>query len=121
LPAALQGLTFTSASHLLHRRLGLVRVAVEQGQSCWKQLELQRFVNAREVALLESAEAVGNLPWTLNAIADSIERRWSFRSHALLEVFGPVVSVVLGCGVLFLFIAFFLPMVNLLVKLSEMQ
>lgn len=121
LPTALQGLTFTSASHLLHRRLGLVRVAVEQGQSCWKQLELQRFLNAREVALLESAEAVGNLPWTLNTIADSIERRWTFRSHALLEVFGPVISVVLGSGVLFLFIAFFLPMVNLLAKLAEME
>lgn len=118
LPVALEKLNLASGSVLLHKRLTAVRVGIESGASCWNELSRQGFLTTREAVLLECAEAVGNLPWTLNAIADNLERRWTFRMYAVLEMFGPIVVLVLGFVVGLVAIAFFMPLVKLLNDLS---
>jgi len=95
-----------------------MRSAMLQGEPAWQQFQRQGILHPCEVVLLESAEKVGNLPWTLNAIANSIERRWSYRIRALLEFFEPMVTLMVSMVVAFIVISLFLPLVKLLTDLS---
>jgi type II secretory pathway component PulF len=118
LELGLEPFVSSSGPKSLQLRAAAVRAAISEGQSAWKQLERQGFLNSREVVLLESAQAVGNLPWTLEALADSLERRWSYRFQAVLELIGPMIILVLGVVVGIAAIAFFLPLVKMLNDLS---
>lgn len=105
-------------SRLFRRKLVAMHDAVIQGNAGWLELERKGFLTSREVNLLESAERVGNLPWTMNAVADAIERRWYFRLCATMQLITPVIVLGLGLVVGFIAIAFFLPLVKLLNDLS---
>ncbi|MBS0206939.1 MAG: type II secretion system F family protein [Planctomycetes bacterium] len=105
-------------SRLFRRKLVAMHDSILQGNSGWLELERKGFLSSREVNLLESAERVGNLPWTMNAIADAIERRWFYRMCAAKELLTPVVIVAMGFLVGFVCLAFFLPLVKLLNDLS---
>lgn len=118
LQQSLDGLAYMDVPSLMQRRVSLMTSAIVQGDSCWQQLRRQRFLRHKEVALLEAAEKVGNLPWAMNAIADGIERRWSYRLRGLMEVFGPLVVVLIGMAVGFIALGMFMPLVKLLNDLS---
>lgn len=118
LDQAFQLLAGASSSWLLQHRSEAIHLAIQQGLPCWQQLKRQHFLRQGEVVLLESAEQIGNLPWALNAIADAIERRWSYRVYALVQFLGPLVIVMLGILVAFFAFSFFLPLVKLLNDLS---
>lgn len=118
LDQAFQLLAGSSSSWLLQHRSEAIHLAIQQGLPCWQQLRRQHFLRQSEVVLLESAEQIGNLPWALNAIADAIERRWSYRLYAAVQLLGPLVIVMLGILVAFFAFSFFLPLVKLLNDLS---
>lgn len=118
LPQALDGLKSGNVPWLLQCRANDMRSAIMRGEPAWQQLERQRFLSASEVVLVESAEDVRNLSWTLNAIADAIERRWRYRVSALMKLMGPAIVVILGIGVGFIAVALFLPLVKLVNDLS---
>lgn len=115
---SLEGLASMGVPSLMQRRVSLMTSAIIQGDSCWQQLRRQRFLRRNEVVLLEAAEKVGNLPWAMNAIADGIERRWTYRLRGLMEIFGPLVVVFMGIAVGFIALGMFLPLVKLLNDLS---
>lgn len=115
---SLEGLTSANAPRLLQRCVSSMRSAMLQGEPAWQQFQRQGILRPCEVVLLESAEKVGNLPWTLNAIANSIERRWSYRIRAILEFFEPMVTLMVSMVVAFIVISLFLPLVKLLTDLS---
>lgn len=103
-----------------HRR-SFIRSALEnvlqkctEGDDCWYAMQESRLLARREVALLRSAQRVGNLPWALEGLAGSIERRISCRWQALWEVAQPAIVILLGLLVLLFCTAFFLPLVQLL-------
>ena len=118
LSKALQHLSFSSGSSLVHKRLSNVRGTLDDGGPCWPALLRQRFISNRECELLGVAETAGNLPWTLNAIASAIERTWLFRVQVVLKIFGPAVLLALSVIVAFLAVGFFMPLVKLLNDLS---
>lgn len=118
LQESLRGLAYMGVPQLMQRRVSGMISGIVQGESCWRQLRHQGFLRHNEVALLESAEKVGNLPWALNAIADGIERRWSYRMSALVEMFGPITVIMMGMVVGFIAIAMFMPLIKLLNDLS---
>ena len=102
---------------LKHRSLSMKNELL-QGVSCWQTLRNKWFINRREATLLDSAERVGNLPWTLNAIADSLDRRWSYRVRAAIQFVGPALTVAFGFLIAFVVISLFLPLIKLLHELS---
>ena len=115
---SLEGLAYAGVPRLMQKRVSLMIAAMLRGEPCWRQLSRQRFLRRNEVVLLEAAEKVGNLPWAMNAIADGIERRWYYRFQAMMEIFGPMVIVLMGMIVGFIALGMFMPLVKLLNDLS---
>ena len=68
--------------------------------------------------MLASAEAVGNLPWALSELAETVERRLAVRFQLAIQTLFPLVVVMLGMVVFILVTAYFLPLVNLIKSLS---
>ncbi len=119
--SVLDGLNSLAQQHhrtAIRERLETVADAVAAGDDCWRALHQQRFIDEYEYAVLESAQQVGNLSWALNELADSIERRWRFRLSFWFEILRPIVVVIIGLAVAFVFIAFFMPLVKLIEDLS---
>jgi len=95
-------------------RISAIRAGLARGESCWILLKQYGYLTAGEVELLQAAERVGNLPFTLRAIADGIERRWSYRLSAVLEVLGPAMILAVATVVAYFALAFFLPLTQLI-------
>ena len=71
-----------------------------------------------ESTLLKSAQDAGNLPWALNQLADSLERRFAFRWMTTLEFLQPAVVLFMGFVTLFICLGMFMPLIKLLNDLS---
>ena len=108
----------SSGPILLQRRAAAVRLALAQGEPCWELLAREGFLKPKEVALIEAAQRAGNLPWALDTLADSLDRRWLFRLATIMELLRPVAILCLGAIVGFVAIALFMPLVKLLNDLS---
>ncbi|MEX0729091.1 MAG: type II secretion system F family protein [Planctomycetaceae bacterium] len=118
LPQALARLTEVLGHSAVRRRLEAVQKAVESGENCWRALSRQSLLNRAEVALLESAEEMGNLPFVLRELAGNVERRREYRLYLLLELMRPVVVIGLGVIVGVFCMAFFLPVIKLILDLA---
>ncbi len=108
----------SSGPVLLQRRAAAIRYGLAQGDSCWGLLEREGFLITREVVLIEAAQRAGNLPWALELLAESLDRRWLFRLAAAMELLRPVAILALGVVVAFVVIGLFMPLVKLLNDLS---
>ena len=95
-----------------------VYVDTESGGDCWKALLKQGFLLRRDLALIEAAQRVGNLPWALREIADVREKRFIFRVDTLVQLFRPVPIIAVGLFVGWVCIAMFMPVVKLVNDLS---
>lgn len=106
--------------HQEHVRNRLERAvqACERGEDCWTALRRQKILRPAELRLVQAAQRAGNLPWALRELADSLEDRRSYRWLAVLEILQPAVVVVIGLGVLFICLAFFLPLVKLIEEIQ---
>lgn len=89
-----------------------------QGDDCWYALRDAGLINVREVAVLRSAQRVGNLPWALQQLAETIERRISHRWLTILEFVQPLVVLVMGVIIGVLVLSLFIPLISLLNELS---
>jgi len=102
-----------------HHRLGIraksdrARYFVERGADCWERLQFEGFLHRAEVALLQSAQRIGNLPWVLNELADVIDRRQQRRAVYAAQLIQPMFVVSMGIVVGYICIAFFLPLIKL--------
>ena len=94
---------------------------VESGANCWTQLWAWGYLNKRDLAVVESAERAGNLPWALREVARSRERRLQHRMDVLLILLRPVCIVAMGLLVGFIATSMFLPIVTLMSDLSSYQ
>lgn len=88
------------------------------GDDPWQAMRSQNLLSANETAALQSAERAGNLSWALEQLADSLERRLSYRWKTWLEFLQPGFVIALGIGVGFICLAMFLPLIKLLNDLS---
>ncbi|MBI5760768.1 MAG: type II secretion system F family protein [Planctomycetales bacterium] len=107
-----------------HHRLGIrakvdrLRYFVERGANCWERLQFEGFLRRGEVALLQSAQRIGNLPWVLNELADVIERRQQRRTIYAAQLIQPVFVVLMGIVVGYICVAFFMPVIKVIHGLS---
>ncbi len=95
-----------------------VYVDTESGGDCWKSLLKRGFLSRRDLALIEAAQRVGNLPWALREIADVREKRYVFRVDTMVQLLRPVPIVAVGLLVAWVCIAMFMPIVKLVNDLS---
>jgi len=95
-----------------------VYVETESGGDCWQSLLQRGFLSRRDLALIEAAQRVGNLPWALREIADVREKRYVFRVDTLVQLFRPVPIIAVGLLVGWICIAMFMPIVKLVNDLS---
>jgi len=118
IPEALQLLADRQPDIDFRIRLLEIATEVSRGDNCWIVLHAARMLKRGEPALLEAAERVGNLVWALRGMADSIERRAEYRYQIVLELIDPFLVLCLGGMVGLFCISMFLPLVELLNKLS---
>jgi type II secretory pathway component PulF len=100
------------------RRLGDATTAVESGQPLNESLNRVGLLPAPMSALLRTSEAVGTLPWALVELGDNLVARAYRVVQRLSLAVAPVLIVLVGSLVGFVVLAMFLPLIQLLTRLS---
>jgi len=98
-------------AHSINRR-------INQGENAWDALYENKAITRAEAALCRSAERMGNIPYILRTLADTIEFRRARQFRFLSELFKPILISLLGIIVGFFVIALFLPLIKLINDLS---
>jgi len=93
-------------------------VDVESGDDVWALLHHGGFINRRDLAVIQTAERVGNLPWAIRAVANLRDRRLQHRLDVAVQFLRPAFVLLLGAVVAFICIAMFSPLTKLLDDLS---
>lgn len=103
-----------------HIRWRLSRVAADitLGGDWCESLRRHDLIHQAELSILQAAQRVGNLPWALTEMADSVRRRLAYRVQAAIQMLFPPVVILMGLVVLFIVVALFLPLVSLIQKLA---
>jgi type IV pilus assembly protein PilC len=102
----------------LRLRVRDLAAAIERGDDCWSSLRAARMLRPGEAGLLEAAQHVGNLAWALRGMADDIERRAEYRYLLFMEFIQPALLVTVGTIIGIFCLGMFLPLTELLNKLS---
>jgi type II secretory pathway component PulF len=100
------------------RRLERAADQVARGVHWCDALSAERLLSQADRAVLRAAERVGNLPWALAEMADSTARRFATRLRMAVDLLLPVVVLIMGVAVLFIFVSLFLPLVSMIQGLS---
>ncbi len=104
----------------VRRRLLAAHTEVEHGADWVEALWRWRIASASDADVLNSAAAVGNLPWALLELAEAIERRLVNRAYAFVQTLFPLAVIALGAVVFVLAVAYFVPIVRLISELSNL-
>lgn len=99
-------------------KLKVVAARVAQGGDWCLALYEQGFFTRRDMALLQSAQRAGNLPWALEELAESMLRRQVIRLQAWYNTLFPFVLFLFGTIVGWFVIALFMPLVALIQGLT---
>jgi type II secretory pathway component PulF len=118
LPEGIAALAQSYPKEHIRRRLRLVMAEIASGGDWCESLCRHGLMRQPELAILHSAQRVGNLPWALHEMADSVRRRLAYRMQALTQVLFPPIVILLGLVVMFIVVALFLPLLSLITKLA---
>ena len=115
------GLNLLGATYPISRiayQLHWAAARVSQGTD-WRHSLLQTgLITSADAAVLAAAERVGNLPWALEEMADSALRRQLYWLQLVMQLFYPVLILLVGGLVAFFVIGLFLPLLALIQGLS---
>ncbi|HEY3969159.1 MAG TPA: type II secretion system F family protein [Planctomycetaceae bacterium] len=118
LTQALSSLSENHPDFFFRRQLSLIFDDVARGDECWLALRGCGMLHRGEPDLLEAAQRVGNLPWTLRSMADNIERRALYRFQIAMQFIDPALTLAAGFVIATFCVSMFLPLIELLDKLS---
>jgi type II secretory pathway component PulF len=104
---------------MLGRRLADTRRRVENGEPLAESLARKRLVPAAAVPLMHAAQRAGNLPWALDEMADTLSERTIRLMRRLSMVGGPLLLVAVGGLIGYLVVGMFIPIVDLITRLTE--
>lgn len=105
-------------TYAMRSRLSRVMLAIRSGETWTDALRRVRLITRYEQAVLVSAQAVGNLPWALETMADTAVQRLTRRLQTLIVIITYVVFVVFSGLVLLVAVATFSPLVSLISNMS---
>ncbi len=116
--AGLNTLAIAYPASWVRERLAGVYLLSEQGHDWVDALWRFGLITKTDHALLESARRAGNLPWALRELADGGARRLAYRMQAIGQIALTLVLLALGAFVGFIAVAYFLPLVQLIERLT---
>lgn len=102
----------------VRRRLQRARDRIDQGHSWLLALRDVGMLRPADVPILESAERAGNLPWALRTVAASYERRFGRTLQVLAQILMPIIVLSVGSVVALFAVGYFLPLVELIRRLT---
>jgi type II secretory pathway component PulF len=105
-------------SSIVRRRLDAARQRVEHGEPFADSLRRQGLLPSSMVPLVQAAERVRNLPWALGELGDHQANRRIRSLRRLSLLFFPTIMVVIGFMVAFIVLGMFLPLVEIMMRLS---
>jgi type II secretory pathway component PulF len=118
MPEAVTVLAESYPKRYVRRRLARAAREIAQGRPWGDALTRHRLIGRADLAVLSSAERVGNLSWAMRELADSNRRRQAYRYYALMQVMYPAAMLSIAALVGFLVIALFIPLIALVQKLT---
>jgi type II secretory pathway component PulF len=104
----------------VRRRLAKVLTDVRLGGDWIESLLRARLIRRTDAEVLASAASVGNLAWACRELAATAERRQNLRMQVLIQALTPLVVILLGVAVALLCLGYFLPLVMLIERLTEL-
>jgi type II secretory pathway component PulF len=102
----------------IRRRLSQAQADIALGGDWCESLRRHDLIRQPELAILQAAQRVGNLPWALTEMADSVRRRLGYRVQAIAQLLFPPIVILMGLGVLFIVVALFMPLIALIERLA---
>jgi len=118
LQEAIEALAYSYHKASIRRRLFSVMRDLHRGEDWCQSLLRRGLIKRADLAVLQAAQRVGNLPWALHEVADGSSRRFAYRLDALVQVLYPLVILCFGALVLFVVVALFIPLVTLIQQLT---
>lgn len=116
--SGLHTLALRHPSRWVRGRVAAAEADVARGVDWREALHRRGLIRPTELEALRAAQAVGNLPWAMNDLADSALRRANVRRTMLAQALWPLIVGAVGAVVLLLAVAFFLPLIELIGRLS---
>jgi len=114
LPEAIATLAQSYPKASIRGRLRGVLHDVEGGADWCQSLLSRGLLKRADLAILQAAQRVGNLPWAMREMADSNRRRLAYRLYALVQLLFPPVVLSFALLELFFVVALFWPIVTLI-------
>jgi type II secretory pathway component PulF len=102
----------------IRQRLCLAMAETESGQDWCESFQRHGLIRGSDKAILQAAGRVGNLPWAMREMADSNRRRFSYRIQAVVQAAFPPMMIFLGLLVMYMVVALFLPLIELIKSLA---
>jgi type II secretory pathway component PulF len=102
----------------IRRQLTLAAFDIEAGGDWADSLTRHNLIRQAEHAVLQAAQRANNLPWAMQEMADSARRRFFYKLQAIIQAVFPAGVICFGLVVMFIVVALFLPLVNLIQKLA---
>jgi type II secretory pathway component PulF len=105
---------------VVRRRLDVVRLAIEQGQPLPAHLHEQGLLPRSMAPLLQAAERSRNLVWVLGEMGVALSNRMVRISQRIMLTLFPIVIFATGTVVGVFAVAMFLPLIELMTRLTEL-
>jgi len=120
LPEAIAALAKHYPKRAIRSRLTQVLDDIQAGGDWADSLARRGLIAEFDVAVLEAAQRVGNLPWAMTELADSSRRRLGYRFQGMIQLLFPACILALGLVVAAVVIGYFLPVIALIQAASAM-
>lgn len=108
----------TAGNAVFERAFGRIYDSIREGETIAQPLRESRIVDDIVVNMIDVGEETGDLDTMLNKIADNYEEEVEVLVDSLVSLLEPIMIVVLGGIIGFIVIALFLPLIQLISKLS---
>ncbi len=111
----------TSGNRVISDAIGKIHDSVKEGESIVQPLEASRAFPPMVVSMIDVGETTGALPEMLMKIADNYEDEVDNSIAAMLSLLEPIMIVFLAVVVGSIVIALFLPLIDIITRMSESQ
>lgn len=108
----------TAGNAVFERAFTRIYESIREGETIAQPLREARIVDDIVVNMIDVGEETGDLDSMLNKIADNYEEEVEVLVDSLVSLLEPVMIVVLGGIIGFIVIALFMPLIQLITKLS---
>lgn len=121
LPEALGTLARAGFAAPVRRRLYRAQALAEQGRSLSDSLHQASLLPRNMKPLVDSAQAMGNLPWALRELAEGLFARLQRRLYRVMMTVFPASVMLVGAVFGAICVAMFLPLITLIERLGGLN